>query len=88
LSTLIHATVYMFLHNLLNVLVQIANKMGLQKRNLPAEYGSYGTGVRLDPSLRVLGTLAPPACTVKITRFLFIPASLSYPALRSLVRYH
>jgi hypothetical protein len=36
LSTLLHATVYiyiyMFLHNLLNVLVQIANKMGLQKK--------------------------------------------------------
>jgi hypothetical protein len=32
-STLLHATVYMFLHNLLNVLVQIANKMGLQKKN-------------------------------------------------------
>jgi hypothetical protein len=31
MSTLLHATVYMFLHNLLNVLVQIANKMGLQK---------------------------------------------------------
>jgi hypothetical protein len=30
-STLLHATVYMFLHNLLNVLVQIASKMGLQK---------------------------------------------------------
>jgi hypothetical protein len=30
-STLLHATVYMFLHNLLNVLVQIADKMGLQK---------------------------------------------------------
>jgi hypothetical protein len=30
-STLLHATVYMFLHSLLNVLVQIANKMGLQK---------------------------------------------------------
>jgi hypothetical protein len=30
-STLLHATVYMFLHTLLNVLVQIANKMGLQK---------------------------------------------------------
>jgi hypothetical protein len=27
LSTLLHATVYMFLHNLLNVLVKIANKM-------------------------------------------------------------
>jgi hypothetical protein len=25
-STLLHATVYMFLHNLLNVLVQTANK--------------------------------------------------------------
>jgi hypothetical protein len=31
-STLIHAIVYVFLHNLLNVLVQIANKMGLQKK--------------------------------------------------------
>jgi hypothetical protein len=30
-STLLHATVYVFLHNLLNVQVQIANKMGLQK---------------------------------------------------------
>jgi hypothetical protein len=33
MSTLLHATVYMFSHNLLNVLVQIANKMGLQKKN-------------------------------------------------------
>jgi hypothetical protein len=32
LSTLLHATVYKFIHNLLNVLVQIANKMGLQKK--------------------------------------------------------
>jgi hypothetical protein len=32
MSTLLHATVYVFLHNLLNVLVQIANKMGLQKK--------------------------------------------------------
>jgi hypothetical protein len=31
-STLLHATVYMFLHNLLNVLIQIANKIGLQKK--------------------------------------------------------
>jgi hypothetical protein len=32
-STLLHATVYvLFLHNLLNALVQIANKMELQKR--------------------------------------------------------
>jgi hypothetical protein len=32
LSTLLHATVYMFLHNLLNVLVQIANKMDYKKK--------------------------------------------------------
>jgi hypothetical protein len=32
LSTVLHATVYMFLHNFLNALVQIANKMGLQKK--------------------------------------------------------
>jgi hypothetical protein len=31
LRTLLHATVHVFLHNLLKVLVQIANKMGLQK---------------------------------------------------------
>jgi hypothetical protein len=30
-GTLLHATVYMFLHNLLNVLVQIANKMEIKK---------------------------------------------------------
>jgi hypothetical protein len=33
LSTLLHATVYMFLHNLLNVLVQMANKNGITKKN-------------------------------------------------------
>jgi hypothetical protein len=31
-NTLPHATVYVFLPNLLNVLVQTANKMGLQKK--------------------------------------------------------
>jgi hypothetical protein len=31
-TTLLHAAVYMFLHNLLNVLIHIANKMGLQKK--------------------------------------------------------
>jgi hypothetical protein len=30
-STLLHATVYMLLHNLLNALVQVANKIGLKK---------------------------------------------------------
>jgi hypothetical protein len=30
-STLLHAIVYVFLHSLLSVLLQIANKMGLQK---------------------------------------------------------
>jgi hypothetical protein len=34
-STLLHATVYVFLLNLLNVLVHIANKMGLQKKFAP-----------------------------------------------------
>jgi hypothetical protein len=32
LSTLLHATIHMLLHNLPNVLVQIANKMRLQKK--------------------------------------------------------
>jgi hypothetical protein len=32
--TLLHATVYMFLHNLLNVLVQIANKMEFKKKKI------------------------------------------------------
>jgi hypothetical protein len=31
-TTLLHAIVYVFLHNLLNVLVQIANKIGLPKK--------------------------------------------------------
>jgi hypothetical protein len=31
-NTLLHATVYVFLHNLLNVLVHIANKMGITKK--------------------------------------------------------
>jgi hypothetical protein len=31
-STLLHAIVYVFLHNLLNALVQIANKMRLQNK--------------------------------------------------------
>jgi hypothetical protein len=31
-STLLHAIVYVLLHSLLNVLVQIENKMGLQKK--------------------------------------------------------
>jgi hypothetical protein len=39
-STLLHATVYMFLQNLLNLLVQIANKMGLQKNsNVTFDFG-------------------------------------------------
>jgi hypothetical protein len=33
-GTLQHATVYTFLHNLLNVLVQIANKMRLRKKTV------------------------------------------------------
>jgi hypothetical protein len=37
-STLLHATVYMFLHNFLNVLLQIANKIGLQKTIANARY--------------------------------------------------
>jgi hypothetical protein len=32
LSTLLHAAVYTFLHNLLNVLVQTVNKMGFKKK--------------------------------------------------------
>jgi hypothetical protein len=31
--TLLRAIVYVFLHNMLNVLVHIANKMGLQKKS-------------------------------------------------------
>jgi hypothetical protein len=33
-STLLHTAVYVSLHNLLNVLVHIANKMGLQKKTI------------------------------------------------------
>jgi hypothetical protein len=38
LSTLLHATAYMFLHNLLHVLVQITNKIGLQKKSCNVEH--------------------------------------------------
>jgi hypothetical protein len=42
-NTLLHAIVYDFLHNLLNVLLQITNKMGLQKRILAqASCGIHG----------------------------------------------
>jgi hypothetical protein len=40
---LLHATVYLFLHNLLNVLIQIENKMGLQKK--------FGMGADVLPSV-------------------------------------
>jgi hypothetical protein len=33
-STLLYATVYVFLHNFLNILVQIANKMDFQKKKV------------------------------------------------------
>jgi hypothetical protein len=42
-STLLHATVYMFLHNLLNVLVQIANKMGLKNLYIYIYISIYAT---------------------------------------------
>jgi hypothetical protein len=35
-NTFLHATVYMFLHNLLTALVQIASKIGLQKEIGPS----------------------------------------------------
>jgi hypothetical protein len=38
LSTLLHSTVYVFLYKLLNVLVQIANKMELQKKKICTVY--------------------------------------------------
>jgi hypothetical protein len=41
LSTLLHATLYFFLHNLLNVLVQLANKMRLQRKYLPPRNKVY-----------------------------------------------
>jgi hypothetical protein len=40
-STLLHATVYMFLHNLQNVIVQIENKMGLKKRKQKRKKKNY-----------------------------------------------
>jgi hypothetical protein len=36
--SLLHATVYMLLHSWLNVLVQIANKMGLPKTRIYSEF--------------------------------------------------
>jgi hypothetical protein len=45
----------MFLHNLLNVLVQIANRMGLQKKMGTRGRGAYSTG--LQPRLRATTAL-------------------------------
>jgi hypothetical protein len=46
-STLLHATVYVFLHNLLNVLLHTANKMAFKKnldfKNVTAVSMSYDT---------------------------------------------
>jgi hypothetical protein len=42
-STLLHATVYMFLCNLLNVLVHIENKMGL--KNLIKDTSQVFSGI-------------------------------------------
>jgi hypothetical protein len=44
LSTLLHATVYVFIHNFLNVLVQVVNEIGLQKRITVAAMPSNGLG--------------------------------------------
>jgi hypothetical protein len=61
LSTLLHATLYMFLHNLLNVLVQIANKMGLQRKmdTRAVETNDHidNTGSSLRCDLRVVAIL-------------------------------
>jgi hypothetical protein len=45
-NTFLYATVYMFLHNLLNVLVQNANKMGLNKEG-PRSHRQHKTPVRV-----------------------------------------
>jgi hypothetical protein len=49
-SIILHATVYVFLHYLLNVLAQIANKMGLQKKAYQINYKDelllYKTNIR------------------------------------------
>jgi hypothetical protein len=50
-STLLHATVYMLLHNLLNVLVQIANKMGLQKKPSSSSHVKNGGAVTPLPDM-------------------------------------
>jgi hypothetical protein len=57
LSTLVHATVYVT-HNLLNVLVQIANKMGLQKKRFQTK-SLYAFPI----------TSIYPACTVILIFF-------------------
>jgi hypothetical protein len=57
-STVLHATVYMFLHNFLNVLVQIANKMGLQKKqSLQIRHSLRSL---LDPLPKICGRLISP----------------------------
>jgi hypothetical protein len=62
-STLLHATVNMFLRNLLNVLVQIANKMGLQKKLCCDAFPWYRTDNRAFPVSSPRASIA----TVKIS---------------------
>jgi hypothetical protein len=74
-STLLHAIVYMFLHNLLNVLVHIANKIGLQKKKFAVEaqviVGSRGSQIEVRLSA-LRGSLSP----ISPVRFL-VPISVS-----------
>jgi hypothetical protein len=66
-STLLHATVYMFLHNLLNVLVQIANKMGLQKK-----FFSVPPSLACQSILSLLPFIYPPSLSLHLLHVLFL----------------
>jgi hypothetical protein len=67
LSTLLHATVYMFSHNLLNALVQIANKMGLKKiQTNTRQYTPHRTCIwRVGGQISVLALRNPLHCFVR-----------------------
>jgi hypothetical protein len=62
-NTLPHDTVYVFLHNLLNVLVQIADNMGLQKKtfHIRRHYATRPTVAASSPDWTIGSSMDPRA---------------------------
>jgi hypothetical protein len=72
---------YMFLHNLLNVLVQIANKMGLQKNTKTSQFIDLLPihPHTFQPSTTFIITL-PPTLALILLVYIFRAAALSSTA--------